>query len=344
MEKGPIRRLLCFVSLLNEKGYISKEDVKNFDDDFSNIPDSTFKRSISDLNSILDIKLKYSKRDDQYRPVNNLSSNEFVESIVDSQFIGYSSKELLLIYCFLNGIIDSKVYFPPLGTGDEKDGYSRILYMLRKKLKHEYLQIANFIEYRSSEHYKPNNLLFSSNINEIINSFNKNKLIKFKYKSSNTDSFNDKTIQPQKLLNYQGKWYLIGFDENIDKSVMFNLSYIKGNIKILHDRDFNYNISDYSLSSFGIIMSDIKEKAIIKFYPPVSERILEVIWDDEQTIRTADDNTSTMRLSYPVGGEDEIIGRVLRYGVYAEIVSPDNLRKKWLETIRTMNTKFNQEV
>ncbi|PID27278.1 MAG: hypothetical protein CR982_05895 [Candidatus Cloacimonadota bacterium] len=237
MGKLPLKRVKNLINKLHDNGYFTKDDIIEEKD----ISESTFKRTLKDLRDILGIEISYSRSEKRYK-LSEKSS--FMENISDLKLRSLKNRELIFIYSFIKGIFESKIYFPPIDSHEERDGYTYFLNFLKSRIDKEYLDIANHIEYRSSEHYKPNNIMFTSIIDDIIKSFQNNYVLSFRYRSTHHNSKSERFVQPIKLINYQGKWYLIGYDFELEKTMMFNLSFIESNIRKTDKYRFKWDIED----------------------------------------------------------------------------------------------------
>ncbi|NOR44590.1 MAG: WYL domain-containing protein [Candidatus Delongbacteria bacterium] len=241
-------------------------------------------------------------------------------------------------------MINSEFFFPPVNSKQQNKSvtdYQPILRILESVLSEKDKDISGKIEYYMSEHYKiEQKLKFGNMINTVIQSFENEMLVKFTYNSK------DILFEPIKLVHYTAKWYLIGIviddsDTLLSKKPrMFNLSQIGNIFKTTQPYIVKkYDKLSYS-DSFGIIMSSKTEMAKIRFYKPVDKNMKEVLWFDKQVTTISAENKkrayTQFELPYPVKASGELIGRVLRYGSYAEVISPETLREEWKEQIRKM--------
>ena len=355
-EKRSVQRAATFIIDLVSQGYINKADfmkkmANNKGEEFS---ENTFFRTKEDVEKGFNIPLIYKKKENRYEIDSEIKKKkqEFDSTFLNSFETGYkkslSNNEMLIFYSFIKSMIESDVYLPPLNGSKETD-YQNILRKLEKNLDYSQLKLSKNIDYKVNEHFKNNlRINFSNHINTIMDSFKAKRKIKFIYRPKNKVE-NEKTriVQPVKLLHYTGKWYLIAYC-TVGKGLRtFNLSYIMHSIKL--PKDDNFIDSDlipepkYN-ESFGILISEETETAVIRFYGDVAERMQEVIWQKGQITTSGDCSNrgvyTQFEFASPKSNLDELVGQVLRFGYSAEIIGFKKLREKWIGYIREMNKKY----
>jgi len=367
-DKKTVNRISKFIKDLIRNGYVVKKDFINElrDNTDSTISDSTWRRTRKDVEQCFEIPITYDKSNNKYlidhentRRKKRIKTDFFDQySMTNKSLI--SDHELLVFYCFIKSMIDSEIYLPPLNTNTQMGSngqtiisdYKAILRVIKKLLPEDTSKITDKIEYKMSEHYKTSRRLnFKNHISNIIQSFQSEKIIKFSY----TSTFNENpkvpklyTIEPIKLLHYSAKWYLIGYKQNTDKLRVFNLSYIKNEIKILHSENYKNDYASPDINElYGIILSEESKEAVIRFYPPINIRMEEIIWHKNQVTTTSKDskgrNYTEFKFQFPhkyAYESDELIGSVLRYGCNVEIIEPEDLRIKWINEIKKMHKMY----
>ncbi len=345
-DKKTLGRIALLLRTLIAKGEINKNEF--LDKIEGDISPSTFKRAIRDLEILFNIPLCYNRRNHIYKVNRNLNRKLVEESLYDkfSDFYNelYTHNDILFFYSFVKSMINSEFFFPPINAKQQNEhvsDFQPILRILESVLSDKDMEISNKIEYYMSEHYKiEQKVKFGNMINTIIQSFENEKLVKFSYNSK------DLLFEPVKLIHYTAKWYLIGVviesssSATSKKPRMFNLSQIDNIFKTSrHYVVKEYEKLSYS-DSFGIIMSSKTETAKIRFYEPVNKNMKEILWFDKQKTIISTDKAkgayTQFELPYPVKASGELIGRVLRYGSYAEVISPKTLRNEWKDQIKKM--------
>ncbi|MCK5759955.1 MAG: WYL domain-containing protein [Candidatus Delongbacteria bacterium] len=345
-DKKTLVRIGLMLRDLITKGAIDKN--KLYDKLEGEISRSTFQRALRDIKTLFNIPLYYDRGNHLYK-VDRSSNKKLIEDNLFDKFSDfynelYTHNDILFFYSFVKSMINSEFFFPPINS-KHRDGsvtdFQSILRILESVLSDKDMEISNKIEYYMSEHYKiKQKVKFGNMINTIIQSFENKKLVKFNYNSK------DLLFEPVKLIHYTAKWYLIGVvieSSNLvtsKKPRMFNLSQIDNIFKTSqHYVVKEYEKLSYS-DSFGIIMSSKTETAKIRFYEPVNKNMKEILWFDKQKTIISTDKVkgayTQFELPYPVKASGELIGRVLRYGSYAEVISPVSLRKEWETQIKKM--------
>lgn len=106
-------------------------------------------------------------------------------------------------------------------------------------------------------------------------------------------------------------------------------------------KDLSNDVDKLINESFGIAKADKVKTAIIKFYEPSSYYVKTQIWHkDQQLNEYEEDGNKILELTLPYGMPEELIGKVLKYGATAEIISPKELREQWIGEIRNLADRF----
>jgi len=104
---------------------------------------------------------------------------------------------------------------------------------------------------------------------------------------------------------------------------------------------FGENADEILEGAFGIARGEEKRKAVIKFYEPSSYYVRNQIWHPEQSVEIMEEKGEMILLfTLSYSKSEELIGKTLKYGATAEIISPAPLRKQWLREIKKMNERF----
>ena len=155
----------------------------------------------------------------------------------------------------------------------------------------------------------------------------------------------ERVIEPLKLMNYLGKWYVIAFCRKKNALRVFLLSRFLSSE--LTDKNFEYPVTKCELDgyidgSFGMFKSVHSSLAVIRVFEPAYYYVKNQKWHKDQQVNDCViDGKKCLEITLPVGDRDkEILARVLSYSPDSEIVSPPALREKWLERIRTLYKKF----
>lgn len=141
-------------------------------------------------------------------------------------------------------------------------------------------------------------------------------------------------IDPQRLCNYQGKWYLLAFCRLRQDLRMFHVARIK-EAKLTKDKitpipDLN---KTYLEPSFGIFKGNITETADLLFTGTAAELVRHQHWHRDQVITKTNNG---IRLQLPISDFREITMKILQYGAMVRVLAPDRLQQKVAAEIKAM--------
>ena len=153
----------------------------------------------------------------------------------------------------------------------------------------------------------------------------------------------DRHIDPLRLVNYQGRWYIFAWCCLRKAKRMFHLARINAthttNTKAEHRLEPG---DDWLHGSFGIFKGDAESRytAEILFTGTAAELVRYQHWHPEQSI-TESKNGIIMQLS--VADDRELIMKVLQYGHQARVLSPQSLQEKLCSEISKMAEQYGIE-
>ena len=142
-------------------------------------------------------------------------------------------------------------------------------------------------------------------------------------------------VEPLKLVNYQGRWYLLAWCLSKNDRRMFHLARMQ-KARLLqvpiteHHQD---NIDDWLQASFGIFKGPAISRATIRFTGTAAKIVRHQIWHEKQKIEREQDG---IRLTLPIADDRELIMKVLQFGARAEILRPKKLRQRLAAEIGRM--------
>ncbi len=144
-------------------------------------------------------------------------------------------------------------------------------------------------------------------------------------------------IHPLRLINYQGRWYILAFCELRNAIRLFHASRIieieLGNKK-RDDKLLNIiNTDEFLEKAFGIFKGDSVKLARILFTGIAADIVNNQKWHKDQRIEKADDG---IILSLPVADLPEIMMKVLQFGSNARVLEPPELVEMITKEIRKM--------
>lgn len=160
--------------------------------------------------------------------------------------------------------------------------------------------------------------------------------ISFRYhKPSGEES--QRVVDPLKLINYQWRWYLLGFCHLRNAIRIFYL-FRMTNTQLTSDKCRVCEISTEKLNtflgkSFGIFKGNELKDVSILFRKDAATIVKEQIWHVEQEIQETPDG---LVLRLPVADFTEIMMKVLQFGSRAQVLEPETLRLKMADEIKNM--------
>lgn len=155
----------------------------------------------------------------------------------------------------------------------------------------------------------------------------------------------DRAIEPERLLNYSGRWYLVAWDLSREALRTFHLSRVErlalAKERITSPRPAGAAESDIESfvdSGFGIFKGSETVEATIRVRGSAAPLVARQEWHPAQRVAQGQDADGLpwTELSFPVADVTELLGRVLSFGSSAEPLAPPNLRERWQSEIRRM--------
>ncbi len=167
----------------------------------------------------------------------------------------------------------------------------------------------------------------------IIDAVLRDRLLEIEYRSAQGLS-SSRTLEPQRLINYQGRWYLLAYCLLRKDHRLFHMARME---KAKSGKKWTspkrpapeYFIND----AFGIFTGKIVYHARIAFTGTAAELVKRQFWHEKQTIEKQKDG---IILSLPVNDDREISMKILQYGSRATVIAPEALRRRVSDEIRKM--------
>lgn len=153
-----------------------------------------------------------------------------------------------------------------------------------------------------------------------------------------TGKESSRLLDPLKLVNYQGRWYLLGWCYSRRQRRIFHLARIMvigtNNRKIA---DYSDDNNDWLHASFGIFKGPARAMAVIRFTGLAAELVKHQQWHPEQERR---EEGSIVILRLPMADDRELIMKVLQFGALAEVIEPQSLRIKLEQETEKMHRLY----
>jgi predicted DNA-binding transcriptional regulator YafY len=153
----------------------------------------------------------------------------------------------------------------------------------------------------------------------------------------------EREIDPLKLVNYQGRWYILAWCHLRRDRRLFHLARISrteatGN-RTRHRLQPN---DDWLSGAFGIFKGQAADRypAKILFRGTAAEIVRCQRWHAEQQCEQTEEG---LVLTLPVADDRELLMKVLQFGAGAQILSPDSLRVKAREELDKMVQHYHNQ-
>lgn len=171
-------------------------------------------------------------------------------------------------------------------------------------------------------------------VRSVLMAFHDNARLSFTYEKLNHEkSF--RKVDPLRLINYQGRWYLLGYCHMRDSVRMFHLARISRPRVVqepcssLNDKD----LDSFLKGAFGIFKGETVYNVKILFTDTAADVVREQIWHSEQGVEETGEG---LVLTIPVTDFTEIKMKILQYGWRARVLEPPELKREIEEEIRCM--------
>lgn len=150
-----------------------------------------------------------------------------------------------------------------------------------------------------------------------------------------------RTLEPQRLINYQGRWYLLAYCHLRKDHRLFHMARIEKATTGTKRTGLPRHAPDSFLDdAFGIFTGPIRYHAKIAFTGTAAELVRRQYWHENQIIKEEEDGIT---LSLPVNDDREIMMKILQYGSRARVIAPDSLRKRVVEEIAKMTNCYQEQ-
>ena len=134
-----------------------------------------------------------------------------------------------------------------------------------------------------------------------------------------------RTVEPLKLINYQGRWYLSAWCLLRGGHRTFHVARIIS-AELNESSSSTHDLTDRELDrSFGIFKGPPCYTAEILFTGTAAELVKHQVWHKDQEIIERDESTI---LKIPVHDDREIMMKILQYGAQARVLQPKSLCKR----------------
>ncbi len=218
----------------------------------------------------------------------------------------------------------------PLGSFMEDE----IKHALEDGMSSKAKRVLDKVIYRAPSLDLPDYNLFSI----ISDALGEDVCLRLKYRNLKGE-VSERLVEPEKLINYENSWYLIGYDYKREDIRTFHLSrmqeaFSEGANKHTIPRKL---IDRYIKEGFGIFIGQRNMDYSIRFTSIAALAVSSQLWHPEQKIESLEDGS--IILTVPSYSSTELINRMLVYGQYAEPLSPESFIKEYKERVKGIYDK-----
>ncbi|MBW1635881.1 MAG: WYL domain-containing protein [Deltaproteobacteria bacterium] len=159
------------------------------------------------------------------------------------------------------------------------------------------------------------------------------KTVKILYRSLKGEN-SSREVAPRRIINYQGRWYLLADCRLRRASRLFHVARIRrAEVTGRAMPSDPCPEPELLLQSFGIFGGPPLCHARILFTSTAAELVRHQHWHRDQTIEEVDEG---LCLSLPVSDYREITMKILQYGAMARVISPPELKQRVEDEILSM--------
>lgn len=153
------------------------------------------------------------------------------------------------------------------------------------------------------------------------------RLVAIVYRSGHNGEISSREVEPYRLHNYMGAWYLIGFCRTRQAPRSFQLGRIL-DLEVLAEKigPRRFAVDEYLAGAFGIFKGAELTTVVLDFSPAMARIVRSEFWHRDQTMETI--ANGGLRLSLPVADLTEIRMKVLQYGREVAVIAPAALRQQ----------------
>ncbi|WP_163335975.1 YafY family protein [Desulfopila sp. IMCC35008] len=172
---------------------------------------------------------------------------------------------------------------------------------------------------------------------KIVDALLNHRAVSLHYTSASSDA-SVRVVEPQRLCNYQGRWYLLAQCRLRNDLRMFHLARI-GEAEVTDEKISRLpNLNEtYLQQSFGIFKGSKTYTAEILFTGTAAELVKHQHWHTGQEIEPCDEG---IILRLPVSDDREIMMKILQYGGMARVLGPERLKERILQEISAMTSQY----
>ena len=162
----------------------------------------------------------------------------------------------------------------------------------------------------------------------VVTGLARRRCLVIRYKSNSSGRTLDRTVEPQRIFNLRGQWYLAAYDHNRKATRDFALHRIRrvtvSTEPVAPERRLDFRA--YMADALGIEKGGPVANVAVRFSEHQARWIRERRWHRTQRIQERLDGGCVLRMRLAVTGE--LVRWVMQFGAEAEVLAPKSLRRK----------------
>jgi len=318
---GQFDRIYQYKILFRKKSLLSKQEIL----DALEISDATFKRDLEKMRDFYNYDIVYDRFDNGYRLVNTDQTYELPGLM-------FTHKELLALLTIQNMMaeLEPSLLGPKLQPLQDR---------LADLLASEGLSIQSLTKRIRAVHAGKRRLQLQSFQSVAQGTLERKKLHVHHYNRSR-DETTERDISPQQLVHYRDNWYVDAWCHKREKLLSFSVDAIT-RCDILEETAKEMDqkeVQKQMQTGYGIFSGQDVKWAKLKFSAERARWVQNEEWHPEQKGTINSDQSYTLELPY--SDERELIADILGFGPEVEVMSPDSLKDKVFETVKSMMTVY----
>lgn len=311
-------RITCIDRTLRERGDLRCQEIA----DRYEVSTRQIKRDIEYMRDRLGAPIVYHRKGDIYR--------------YDKPFdtLLFADEKLLIFYALLKSLALNEHYVPVVSTD--------LLAEVESHISDDYRPVAERISYALSI----SESIDMEDFTTISQAMLLGDRLDIEYESAGGDR-TQRSVEPKRLVNYGGRWYVIAFDLLRDDLRTFHLSRLV-RCAASHERatfgDTPTNraaVDAYVASGFGMFNGAETKEATVRIHGTAAAIVARQTWHPAQRITrcTTADGVPYTDITVPVSHWQELLGRVLSFGSAAEALAPEEFRELWKAEVEKMTRR-----
>jgi proteasome accessory factor B len=175
---------------------------------------------------------------------------------------------------------------------------------------------------------------------DVLTGLTRRRRLVIRYASASSGRTLDRAVDPCRVLNLRGAWYLVAWDERRRAVRDFALQRIRGVTLTTQpaERAAQFDLERYVADAFGIEKGRRPVQVAIRFSPQQARWIRERPWHRSARVQERLDGGCVLRMRVAV--TSELVRWVLQYGPDAEVLKPKSLRDQVAQKLRAASGAY----